>query len=443
MKDQKKQWSRRQFLNSGLTGIAGIMILPRIGSSQKSHNSPPVVTDIRLGFIGMGQQSMFLLNGFLQIPGVKVIAGCDVYGVKRKRFEKRVTAFYTKAGKEAKVETYEKYQDLLSRTDIDAVVIAVPDHSHAMIAIAACKAGKDVYLEKPMTFKIKEGQELKKAVRQYNRILAIGSQQRSDPEFQLAVKLVQTGAIGKISKVNAYVGAPPKPYDLPEEPIPADLNWDLWLGSLPLPIHYNSQLDPPVTVDPEQNEKLWGAWRWYSETGGGFTTDWGAHMFDIAQWGLGMDRNGPVEASPIGDGTEYMTFKYANGVIMTSEPFDKKNTKGVKFWGDKGWIEVARGYFNASDPKLIPEKKNTPDGPYETKIPHQLNFIESVRTRKDPVVPVEIGHSSCTVCNLGNIACALKRTVKWNPATETFIDDKDGAATKLMMYEYRKGWKLV
>ena len=176
---------------------------------------------------------MFLLNGFLQIPGSKVIAGCDVYGVKRKRFEKRVTAFYTKAGKESKVETYEKFEDLLSRTDIDAVVIAVPDHSHARIAIAACKAGKDVYLEKPMTFTIKEGQELKKAVRQYNRILAIGSQQRSDPGFQHAVNLVQTGAIGKITKVNAYVGAPPKPYDLPEEPIPADLNWDLWLGSLP------------------------------------------------------------------------------------------------------------------------------------------------------------------------------------------------------------------
>jgi Predicted dehydrogenases and related proteins len=438
MKDQKR-WSRRQFINSGFAGIAGMMILPKITSSLKSS----VVADIRLGFIGMGQQSMFLLNGFLQIPGVQVIAGCDVYGAKRKRFEKRVIAFYKKAGKEAKVDTYEKYPDLLNRTDIDAVVIAVPDHSHAMIAIAACKAGKDIYLEKPMTFKIKEGQELKKAVRQYNRILAIGSQQRSDPGFQHAVNLVQTDAIGKITKVNAYVGAPPKPYDLPEEPIPADLNWDLWLGSLPVPIHYNSQLDPPITIDPEQNEKLWGAWRWYTEMGGGYTTDWGAHMFDIAQWGLGMDKNGPVEASPIGDGTEYMTFKYANGVIMTSEPFDGKKTKGVKFWGDKGWIEVARGYFKASDPKLNPEKKDAADGPYETKIPHQLNFIESVRSRKDPVVPVEIGHSSCTVCNLGNIACALKRTVKWNPATETFIDDTDGAATKMMMYDYRKGWKLV
>src|SRR5664280_1656273 len=339
MKDQKRTWSRRQFLNSGIAGIAGMIILPKLVSSSKSK----VVADIKLGFIGMGQQSMFLLNGFLQIPGVKVIAGCDVYGVKRKRFEKRVTAFYSKAGKESKVDTYEKFEDLLSRTDIDAVVIAVPDHSHARIAIAACKAGKDVYLEKPMTFTIKEGQELRKAVRQYNRILAIGSQQRSDPGFQHAVNLVQTGALGRISKVNAYVGAPPKPYNLPEEPIPADLNWDLWLGSLPETIYYNSQLDPPITIDPEKNEQFWGAWRWYKETGGGYTTDWGAHMFDIVQWGLGMDKNGPVEASPIGDGTEFMSFKYANGVIMTSEAFDEKRQKvlssgekkaGLKFQGD-------------------------------------------------------------------------------------------------------------
>lgn len=439
MKEQKKI-SRRQFLNFGAAGVAGMMILPKISSSFKS----PALADIRLGFIGMGQQSMFLLSGFLQIPGVKVLAGCDVYGVKRKRFEKRVTEFYKKAGKESKVDTYEKFEDLLARPDIDAVVIAVPDHSHARVAIAACKAGKDVYLEKPMTFTIKEGQELKKVVRETKRIFGLGSQQRSSAEFQHAVKLVQDGALGKITKVNAYVGAPPKPYDLPEEPIPADLNWDLWLGSLPYPIHFNNQLDPPITIEPEQNEKIWGAWRWYKEMGGGFTTDWGAHMFDIAQWGLGMDKNGPVEASPIGDGTEFMSFKYANGVVMTSEPFDDKKTKGVKFWGEKGWIEVARGYFKSSDEKLaLPASATKVEGPYETRIPHQLNFIESVRLRKDPVVPVEIGHSSCCVCNLGNIACSLKRTVKWNPQTETFIDDTDGAATKLLQYEYRKGYKLV
>ncbi len=438
MNHQKKEWSRRRFLGSAVVGVAGMAVIPQLITSCKSESV------IRLGFIGLGQQAMFLLNGFLQIPGVKVMAGCDVYGIKRKRFEKRVNEYYDKEGiRDTKIVIHEKFEDLLKMGDIDAVVIAVPDHSHARIAIAACVAGKDVYLEKPMTFTIKEGQELKKAVRANNVILAIGSQQRSDPGFQHAVKLVQDGALGKITLVNAYVGAPPIPYNLPEEPVPADLNWDLWLGSLPVAIPFNNQLNPPISLDPEEKEKVWGAWRWYKEMGGGYTTDWGAHMFDIVQWGLGMDKNGPVEISPIGDGTEYMTFKYADGVVMNSEPFDEKKTKGVKFWGEKGWIEVARGYFNASDPSLIPPATEATDVPYETKIPHQVNFIESVKSRIDPIVPVEIGHSSCTVCTLGNIACELKRTVKWNPESETFIDDIDGAAAKLMHYEYRQGFNLL
>jgi predicted dehydrogenase len=439
MKDQKTNWTRRQFIGSSVAGVAGAIILPAL-SGCAPKGGPK---EIRLGFIGMGRQSMFLLDGFIKIPGVTVVAGCDVYGIKRRRFEKRVKAHNAESGKEVKIETYEKFEDLLARPDIDAVVIAVPDHSHARVAIAACKAGKDVYLEKPMTFTIREGQELRKVVRETGRILGIGSQQRSDPNFQHAVKLVQSGELGKITLVNAYVGAPPTPYNLPEEPLPSDLNWDLWLGSLPVPIHYNSQLDPPITIDPDEDEKIWGAWRWYKETGGGFTTDWGAHMFDIAQWGLSMDKNGPVEISPIGDGSEFMSFKYASGTVMTSEPFNNEKTKGVKFWGEKGWIEVARGFFNASDKKFYAPETAKTEGPYETKIPHQVNFIESVRAHTDPTVPVEIGHSSCTVCNLGNIACELKRTIKWDPAAEKFIDDTDDAATKLMQYEYRTGYKLV
>ena len=441
-KQTKKELSRRQFLGTAAIGMAGISLLP----SLSSCTSKAIPNDkIRMGFIGMGQQSMFLLNGFIQIPGVRVVAGCDVYGRKRQRFENRVNKFYTENNVDVKVTTYEKFEDLLQRDDIDAVVIAVPDHSHARIAIAACKSGKDVYLEKPMTFTIKEGQELKRVVRETNRILGIGSQQRSDPNFQHAVKMVQTGQLGKIEKINAYVGAPPIPYNLPEETIPEDLNWDLWLGSLPESIHFNNELDPPISLDPVEHEKMWGAWRWYKEMGGGFTTDWGAHMFDIAQWGLGMDRNGPVEISPIGDGTEFMMFKYANGVVMTSEPFDEGKTKGVKFWGDKGWLEVSRGHFKASDDSLLPPKTEdeNDDMPYETKIPHQVNFIESVKNRVDPIVPVEIGHSSCTVCSLGNIACDLGRTIKWDPAAETFIDDEDGAASAKLHYQYREGWSLL
>ena len=441
MENQKTKWTRRRFINTSFAGVAGAAVVQYLAGCK---GSAAAAGDIRLGFIGLGRQAMFLMNGFIQIPGVSVLTGCDVYGIKRTRFERRVTDYYTKAGKKFRADTYEKYQDVLKRKDIDAVVIAVPDHSHAMIAIAACKAGKDVYLEKPMTFTIKEGQELRRVVRETNRILGVGSQQRSSPEFQHAVKMVQEGALGKISKVYAYVGAPPTPYNLPEEPLPADLNWDLWLGPLPGTIHYNKELNPPISLDPPKDEEFWGGWRWYKEMGGGFTTDWGAHMFDIAQWGLGMDKSGPVEISPIGDGTEFISWTYANGVIMTSEPFDEKMTKGVKFIGENGWIEVARGYYNASDPKLNPPESATRvDGPYETRIPHQVNFIEAVRERKDPVVPVETGHSSCTLCTLGNIACELKKTIKWDPSTETFIDDADGAATKLMHYEYRSPWKLV
>lgn len=439
-KETKNAISRRRFIGTTAVGMAGIaMFSPLLSCKKKPENQ-----DLKLGFIGMGQQAMFLLNGFMQIPGVKVVAGCDVYGVKRQRFEQRVKAHYANAGVQAEVKTFEKYQDLLKQPDIDVVVIATPDHSHAMIAIAACKAGKDVYLEKPLTFTIKEGQELVKAVRENNRILAVGSQQRSDPNFQHAVQLVQSGALGHIDKIHAYVGAPPTPYDLPEEPIPADLNWDLWLACLPNYIHFNHQLNPPITVNPPQDEQLWGAWRWYKEMGGGFTTDWGAHMFDIAQWGLGMDNSGPVEISPIGDGTQFMQFVYANGTVMTSEPFDEAMTKGVKFIGKDGWIEVSREHFKASDDKYLPPASTETDaGPYETKIPHQLDFIDAVKNRRDPVVPVETGHRSCTVCTLGNIACELKRTIKWDPATESFLDDTDGAATKMLHYQYRDGWTLV
>ena len=436
---QKNNLSRRQFLTASAVGLAGITIIPSFMSCQSKTKKDDL---IRLGFIGMGRQAMYLLNGFIQIPGVRIVAGSDVYGRKRTRFENFVNDFYAKNKIDLKVIATEKYEDVLSREDVDAVVIAIPDHSHAMVAIAACRAGKDVYIEKPMTFTIYEGQQLIKVVRETNRILAVGSQQRSDPNFQHAIKMVQNGKIGKMERAYAYVGAPPKPYDLPEEPIPSDLNWDRWLGPLPGNIHFNNDLNPPISLNPVEHEKIWGAWRWYKEMGGGYTTDWGAHMFDIAQWGLGMDKNGPVEISPLGN--EFIEYKYANGVIVTSEPFDERKMQGVKFIGSSGWIEVSREYFKASDPSLNPpaqEKKN--DMPYETRIPHQYNFIEAIKKHIDPIVPVEIGHSSCTMCNLGNIALDLGRTIHWNPATQTFKDDNDGSAAAKMHYKYRNGWKLM
>lgn len=436
--------SRRSFIKTATVGAVGVTVFPQFLTSCKDKKGATVADDgkIRLGFIGLGQQAMYLLNGYIGMDDVRVVAGSDVYGVKRERFLKRVNEHYASKNVENTVEVYENYRDLIARNDIDAVVIATPDHWHAFIAIEACKAKKDIYLEKPLTFTIKEGRALVKAVRDNGVILAVGSQQRSDANFQHAVRMVQEGKIGKIERINAYVGAPPTPYDLPEEPVPADLNWALWLGPSEF-YHYNNQLNPPITIDPEQNEQFWGAWRWYKELGGGFTTDWGAHMFDIAQWGLNMDGNGPVEVIPAGyEGTKYMTFKYANGTIMTEEPFNEQKTKGVKFWGENGWIEVSREHYLASDDSLYPAKVEESEGAYETKIPHLINFIDSIKNRKEPAVPVEIGHSSCVVCTLGNIADDLGRPVKWDPKAEKFVDDDEANAHRLYNKTYANGYTL-
>lgn len=439
IKKEKLDFSRRKFLGSGLLGAAGLTVLPHLGMASSPAYPMASKTDtLRVGFIGLGRQAMGILGGFLPLPGIEVIACSDVYGIKRKRFLQRTNEYYSKNSQNIKVDEYEDYRDLLAREDIDAVVIATPDHWHALQAIDACKANKDIYLEKPLTFTIKEGQELIKAVRANNIVLAVGSMQRSYENFQHAVKMVHKGRIGKIQKVYASVGGPPKPFDLPKEEIPADLNWDLWLGPLKADIHFHNDLNPPISLDPPENEQVWGAWRWYKETGGGLTTDWGAHMFDIAQWAIGMDRRGPIEIIPAGyEDTRHLTFIYDNGVVVTEQPYDEKKTQGCKFFGTDGWIEVSRGQYNASDPSLFPVEKEESGS---RNVAHYIDFIESVRRRKDPIAPVEIGHSTNVACLLGNIAYELKRPVRWNPDTETFVEDKEAA--RLLHREYRDGYEL-
>jgi predicted dehydrogenase len=307
------------------------------------------------------------------------------------------------------------------------------------------------------------------------RVVQVGSQQRSSKEFQKAIELVQKGAIGHIEKIYAKVGDPPKPYDLPSMPIPGNLNWNLWLGPLnDDKIHYHSDLAPQITLDPVQNETLWGAWRWYLEMGNGYTADWGAHMFDIAQAAIGMDGSAPCEIIPKGyNGTEYMTFKYKTGVVMTEQPYldDNPGAQGIKFIGTKGWIEVARGYIGCSDPSLIPAeiagnrpqpRAQRPAGQpaqqrpaqqqrpaptreglqFEISSPHMQDFIDAVRSRKKPIASIEVGCSTAITCCLGNIANELKRPVKWDPATYTFIDDKEACSHRLMNYEYRRPYHL-
>ncbi len=441
--ENKENLSRRRFLGYSAIGLTGLTILPSWTMANGDRIAPS--DRVVLGFIGVGRQGLSDFNSFSKCPGVQVVACCDVDQIKRERFKKRAEAWQKSMNMSPRVDMYEFYEDLLNRKDIDAVTIATPDHWHALTTIHACQVGKDVYVQKPLAFTIREGLEMVKAVRSNDRVLQVGSQQRSGKEFQKAIALVRSGAIGHIETIYAKVGNPPKPLDLPEQPVPSNLNWNQWMGPLNEPrIHYHPDLCPPVTLDPEQNEKLWGAWRWYMETGNGFTADWGAHMFDISQAAIGMDGSGPCEFIPKGyNGAQFLTMKYQNGIVMTEQPFSEKSGQGIRFNGTNGWLKVARGYIDCSDPSLLSkEEQKVGDGQYEVSSPHMQNFIDSVRSRKNPIAPVEVGCSTNTLCCLANIATELQRPVKWDPATLSLGDDKEAADHRLYNYQYRKPYSL-
>jgi predicted dehydrogenase len=487
MKEKEtKGLNRRDFLGLSAIGLTGFTILPsyvingiRVAPSDR----------VLMGAVGLGRQALSDFRGFAGVPGLQVIACCDVDTIKQQRYKKTVEEWQKSKGLAPRCDTYEQYEQLLERKDIDVVEVVSPDHWHALMTIHACQAGKDVYVQKPLSYTIQEALKMVRVAHDNKRVVQVGSQQRSSKEFQKAIELVQNGSIGHIEKVYAKVGDPPKPLDLPAQPIPANINWNLWLGPLnDGKIVFNSDLAPQITLDPVQNESIWGAWRWYLETGNGYTADWGAHMFDIAQAAIGMDGSGPNEIIPKGyNGQPYMTFKYQTGVVMTEQPYleDNPGAQGIKFIGTKGWIEVARGYIACSDQSLIPaeiagnrpqarqaggqrpaaqqnqrpaaqqnnqagSQRQATDRPaptqaglrFEISSPHMQNFIDCVRSRNKPIASIEVGCSTAITCCLGNIANELKRPVKWNPATLSFDNDPEANSHRLMNYEYRRPYTL-
>jgi predicted dehydrogenase len=470
MTDKDSTISRRQFLGYSALGLAGLTILPSWAQNGvKIAPSDRVV----LGFIGLGRQGMSDFRGFAGCPGIQVAACSDVDSMKIKRFQNTVAQWQKSKNMNERCDGYEFFEDLLERKDIDAVEVASPDHWHALMTIYAAQAGKDVYCQKPLSFTIAEAIAMERAIRENKRVLQVGSQQRSSKEFQKAIELVQAGAIGHIDKVYCRVGEPPTPYTLPEQPVPANLNFNAWMGPLNDPkIHYNEDICPVISLDPVQNEKLWGAWRWYQEMGNGYTADWGAHMYDIAQAALGMDGSAPVEYWPKGyNGAQYYGMRYANGVVMTEQPYldDNENAQGIKFIGDKGWIEVARGYLACSDSSKVPselagrrpmtreqmqaamsaaqrsrqgERNRSQQLQFEISSPHMQNFVDCVRSRQNTIAPVEVGTSTAILCCLCNIARELNRPIKWDPATRSFVNDPQAQANHLYHYNYRTPYKL-
>jgi predicted dehydrogenase len=430
--DHKPQptMNRRKFIEKASV-MSAFMIVPRFVLGGKGYIAPSDL--ITLGFIGTGKQAGGLQGSFFDTNEVKIIAAADVYGAKLQQFAGQVNQHYALKAAQTKYAgctTYADFRDLLSRKDIDAVVIAVPDHWHSVCAILAARAGKDIYCEKPLSLTIKEGRAMVEESRKHKRVFQTGSMQRSWPEFRQAVELVRNGYIGDIKTVKVNVGPSPIPYNLPAEQMPESLNWDFWLGPN-APQVYNHALAPGLTDD------FWAKWRIYREFGGGGMTDWGAHMFDIAQWGLNMDSSSPVTITPPDKDHAFLTYQYANGITMTHEP---EGNQGLTFVGTEGNIHVVRGKLETTPESL----KDKIIGPNEKhvylSIDHYKDFLQAIRNRTKPVADVEIGHRTATVCNIGNIAYQLKRPLHWNPHKEEFKNDDE--ANRLRSREMRKEWMI-
>jgi predicted dehydrogenase len=432
-----KTTSRRQFLKTSILSATATVGFPFIVSRSVVGQNVPS-NRIVLGFIGCGKQGHYLLRGFLNEPGTQVVCLSDVDSLKLKRNQQMAINFY--AGKSTAPSNHEiqitgDYRELLARKDIDAVVISTPDHWHGLNVIQAAKAGKDIYCEKPLGHNINEGKEMIRAVRRYDRIFQTGSMQRSNAKFRHACELVQNGYIGDIKHVAVNVGGPPIDCDLPGLPVPDYLDWSMWLG--PADYHpYHSDLSPHISKDVFPN------WRGYKEYGGGGMTDWGAHHFDIAQWGLGMDGNGPIQVIPP-DGKDFkdLTYVYANGTTMSrSAKYNGVEVNGIYFVGTKGKIMVNRSYYKTWPDNLISHILSPEEIHLYKSENHYADFLNAVRSRKKPICDIDVGYSSVVVCLMGNIAYELGRPLHFYQKEQTFIND--AAANKLMGRPMRSEWHV-
>lgn len=408
--------SRRRFLRRSSAAAALAVAAPSIVPSSVLGDAKVAAPSERLtlGFIGMGKMNMGHLNRMLGKRETQVLAVCDVDTKRREHAIATSVKKYEdlKRAGGNNVQGYVEYEELLARKDIDALVIGLPDHWHAPVYINAAKAGKHIYGEKPLTLTIHEAKACIDAVRKHKVVFQTGSQQRSSKEFRTAIEYVRNGRLGKIKRVLVDVGGPSKPCDLKEEPMEPGLDWDRWLGPAPMR-PYNSILSPRGIHDH------FPAWRQYREYSGGSMTDFGAHHFDIAQWGLDMDRSGPVEIVPPEDPSKGkgVKFIYANGIEMI-------HTGGgfIVFEGENGKIMVNRGKLQSDPESILKEPLTDKDWRLPKTPGHHENWMECIKTGALPECDVEIGARSVTICHLGNLAYWHGKRMKWDPQAWTFVD---------------------
>jgi predicted dehydrogenase len=425
--------TRRKFIVGSVTSITAVTIIPRYVLGGPGFIAPS--DKITVAFIGTGKQSQGPLgNNFLKLDECRIVAASDVHKDKLLAFKTKVEKSYAEKSDKSSYkgcDTYSDFREIIGRRDIDAVVIATPDHWHAIPSILAAQAGKDIYCEKPLSLTIAEGRAMVKAVRKHKRVFQTGSMQRSNEKFHRAAELVRNGYIGQLKRIMVSVGGPPTECNHPAEPIPQGLDWNMWIGPAP-ETSYSPAYAPPVTA----NE--WPRWRFCEKFGGGGLADWGAHMFDIAQWALDMDASGPVEVYPPDEKNfKSLTYRYKNGLTMVKEGWGRGNA--VMFEGQEGTIEVSRQALTVPD-KLINKQLGPNDKKLYESRNHYLDWLNAIKKRSLPIADVETGHRTATIASLGNIALKLGRPLKWNPLKEEFERDKQ--ANSMRSREMRKPWKI-
>jgi predicted dehydrogenase len=448
MKNKSKLISRRSFIKNMVsassitagTSLTFPFIVPRSVFGKEAPSN-----QLNMGCIGVGRMGRTDLQGFLEFDQIRVVAVCDIDSNRasdaRILVEKKY-ASHIKNNKYAGCVVLHDYKELLAKSDIDVVSIVTPDHWHALCAIDAAKAGKDTYLEKPMTRTIDEGKKLCTAIKRYGVILQLGSQQRSDAKFRYACELVRNGRIGDLRTVK--VGLPVDPATTPQQtmPVPPSLDYNIWLGVAPWKPYTENRVHP-------QDGYGRPGWMRVTDYTAGMITNWGAHHIDISLWGMGEQAGGPVEIMAKADfpkdglwnvhGKFRVEYKFASGVNLICASQNGLG-QGILFEGDKGWIFVRRGFLDAHPKTVLSSKIRQNELILYKSEDHKANFIDCVKSRRLPAAPVEVGHLANTFCLLGEIAMNLNRKLNWDIEKERFIGDLE--ANRLLATPMRDPWVM-
>lgn len=421
---------RRTFLRVLAAGAAGPLVVPASALGRSGSMSPG--DRILAAAIGARNRGNDLIKGVIRHKDVILLIVCDVDESIRAQRVAECNKSYEEQDRGKNVTAgIHDFREVMARTDIDVVLIATPDHHHAHMAIAAMKSGKDVYCEKPLTLTIAEGRAMADAAARYARVFQVGSQRRSDEKVRRACEAVRNGRIGRLVRVEVGVGMRPvKPMPDVAEPVPPGFDYELWLG--------------PAPWAPYSKNRCHYNFRFVRDYSGGEMTNFGAHFFDVAQWGIGADDSGPIEVEGKGEFFDGLwntfskvdvTYRYANGVVVTGT----HKFSGCRFYGTEGWVDADRLVGEPQRALLAPYGPNDVRL-YHSEGGHMGNFIQCVRTRALTAAPVEVGHRSATVCHLGNIAMTLGRKLRWDPKAEEFIGDEE--ANRLRHRPYREPYTL-